>query len=137
MRSFKKESSLVKPVRASLRRRGFRRVQQEVQFYEYSMDLYAYSKAQDTTTAIELKLTRWSRAFQQALIYQLCADFVYVALPMATVERVDKSLFECHGVGLIGVRPGPRCVTVIEPKRSNVLDAQYREFYVSLLQGEV
>ena len=109
---FSRESALLEPVGGSLRRRGYRRQCSEVQFFEYSMDLYAYAPAKEATTAVELKLHRWMRAFQQGLVYQLCADFVYLALPMRAAERVDRRLLAQHGLGLIGVHPEPRCVVL-------------------------
>ena len=134
MPTFLRESALLEPVRGNLRRRGYRRQRPEVQFFEYSMDLYAYAPAKKTTTAVELKLHRWTRAFQQALVYQLCADFVYLALPMRAAERVDRPLLAQHGLGLIGVHPEPRCVVLLKAQQSTVVMPSYRDFYVRLMQ---
>lgn len=136
MPTFRKESALLGPVRGNLRRRGYRWQCPEVQFFEYSMDLYAYAPAKKTTTAVELKLHRWVRAFQQALIYQLCADFVYLALPMPAAGRVDCPLLAQNGLGLIGVHPGPRCVLLLEARQSTVVMPSYRDFYVRLMQEQ-
>jgi len=136
MPTFLRESALLNPVSGSLRRRGYRRQRPEVQFFEYSMDLYGYAATKNTTTAVELKLARWTRAFEQALIYQLCADHVYLALPMRAAERVEQPLLERHGLGLIGVHPGPRCVVVLEPQQSTVVMPSYREFYIRLMQEQ-
>jgi len=136
MPTFRNESALLEPVRGNLRRRGYRRQRSEVQFFEYSMDLYAYAAAKKTTTAVELKLARWMRAFEQALIYQLCADFVYLALPMPSAERVERALLARHGVGLIAVHPGPRCVVLLEAQQSTVIMPSYRDFYVRLMQEQ-
>ncbi len=136
MQTFRRESALLEPVRGNLHRRGYRRQCPEVQFFEYSMDLYAYAPAKKKTTAVELKLHRWMRAFQQALIYQLCADFVYLALPMRAAERVDRLLLARDGLGLIGVHPGPRCVVLLEARQSTVVISSYRDFYVRLMQEQ-
>lgn len=136
MPTFHRESALLDPVRGSLRRRGYRWQRPEVQFFEYSMDLYAYAPTKKTTTAVELKLHRWTRAFQQALIYQLCADFVYLALPIRAAQRVDRPLLAQHGLGLIGVHPGPRCIVLLEAKQSTVVMSNYRDFYVRLMQEQ-
>ncbi len=133
---FRRESALLEPVRGSLRRRGYRQQRPEVQFFEYSMDLYAYAPAKKTTTAVELKLHRWMRAFQQALVYQLCADFVYLALPMHAAERVDRPLLAQHGLGMIGVHPEARCVLLLEPRQSTVVIPNYRDFYIRLMQEQ-
>lgn len=134
MPPFLKESALFKPVSDSMRRRGYRRQRDEVQFYEYSMDLYGYAAKTDATTAVELKLSRWTRAFEQALIYQLCADFVYLALPVHSAARVEIPLLKRHGLGLIGVRPRMRCVMLLEARQSEVVMPNYRDFYIRLMQ---
>ncbi len=134
---FRKESALLDPVCDYLRSQGYRQQCPEVQFYEYRMDLYGYAPAKKKTTAVELKLHRWMRAFQQALIYQLCADFVYLALPMRAAERVDSLLLSRHGLGLIAVHPEPRCDVLLEALQSTVVISSYRDFYVRLMQEPV
>jgi hypothetical protein len=135
MQTFRNESALLEPVQRSLRRRGFGRQQDEVQFFEYSIDLYGYAAPVHMTVAVELKLSRWTRAFEQALVYQLCADHVYVALPWRAAKRVEIPLLEQHGLGLIGVQPGPRCVVLCPAQQSTVVMPDYRNFYVELLKG--
>lgn len=137
MPTFLSESSLLEPVRGSLRRRGYRRQLPEVQFFEYSMDLYGYAATKNKTTAVELKLSRWMRACEQAMVYQLCADFVYLALPICSAMRVETGLLARHGLGLIGVRPGPRCVMLLEAQQSTVVMPTYRDFYVRLMQEQI
>ncbi len=133
MQTFPRESALLAPVQRSLRRRGFGHQQDEVQFFEYSIDLYGYAAPTQVTVAVELKLSRWTRAFEQALVYQLCADRVYLALPWRAAKRVEIPLLEQHGLGLIGVQPGPRCVVLCPPQQSVVVMPDYRDFYVELL----
>lgn len=100
------------------------------------MDLYGYCAGSHMTIAVELKLSRWNRAFEQALVYQLCADHVYLALPFTSAMRVEIPLLERNGLGLIGVRPGPRCIMLLQAQQSTVLLPSYREFYVELMQGK-
>lgn len=128
------ESDLLAPVQESLRRRGYDRQRHEVQFFEYSIDLYGFASPVQTTVAVELKLSRWSRAFEQGLVYQLCADYVYIALPWRAAKRVEVPLLQRHGLGLIGVQPGPRCVILCPAQQSSVVMPSYREFYVGLLE---
>jgi hypothetical protein len=134
MLTYREESELRKPVSGNLRRRGYGRQRNEVQFFDYYMDLYGYAVESGRTTAVELKLTRWMRAFEQALIYQLCADFVYIALPIRVAGRVDIALLSRHGIGLLGVQPDLHCATMIEPEQSTVVISSYRDFYVQLMQ---
>lgn len=134
MASFLEESELFEPVSKSLHRRGYRRQSNEVQFFEYSMDLYGYAAKNDRTTAVELKLKRWKRAFEQALIYQLCADFVYLALPIESAQKVEIQLLKRHQLGLIGVHIDRGCVLLLAPEQSMVVMPTYRDFYVRLMQ---
>lgn len=136
MPTFLKEAALLKPVSGNLRRRGYRCQRDEVQFFEYSMDVYGYAKKSDSTTAVELKLHRWMRAFEQALVYQLCADFVYLAMPIKSAARVEIPLLKRHGLGLIGVHPGRRCATLLEAEQSTVVMPSYRDFYIRLMQEQ-
>lgn len=106
-----------------------------MQFFEYSIDLYGYAAPTQTTVAVELKLSRWTRAFEQALVYQLCADYVYLAMPWNAAKRVDIPLLEHHGLGLIGVQPDPRCVILCPAHQSSVIMPDYRDFYIDLLEG--
>ena len=61
----------------------------ELPFYEYRIDLYGFSCEENSTVAIELKLSDWRRAVEQAMLYQLCADLVYIAMPERATKRVD------------------------------------------------
>ena len=99
------------------------------------MDMYAYSRRDNLTVAIELKLRRWSRAVEQALLYQLCSDFVYIAMPSTATSSVDLALLDEYGIGLLSVQT-ERCSRVLQPRPSAVLRPHYRERYVALVSGE-
>jgi hypothetical protein len=133
---FKIESRLAKPVKKYLRRKGFTVQKQEVQFYDYSMDIYAFSEKNDLTVAVELKLNRWRRALEQAIIYQLCADAVFIALPSEGCRKVDRSLLLEHGVGLIGVSERGYCRQLVKPGISSVVNRVYRTEHITLLRGK-
>jgi len=47
---------------------------------------------------------KWQRAIQQAAVYQLCADYSFVALPIQSAINVDLALFRNCGVGVLIVR---------------------------------
>ena len=134
MPSILREAELLKPVSGNLRKQGYRKQQDEVQFFEYRMDIYGYASKTDRTTAVELKLHRWMRAFEQALIYKLCADYVYLALPAKTIARVEMPLLVTHGLGLICVENGHKCDVVLEAVQSTIVLPHYRDFYIQLMQ---
>lgn len=132
--TFRSEVELAAPVARYLRNKAFGLQDSEVPFYEYRMDVYGYSESKNLTVAVELKLKRWPRAVEQALLYQLCSDLVYIAMPETEVRRVDVEELEKHGLGLIAVGQ-KRCREVVKPKLSSVLHTYYKNEYVSMLQG--
>lgn len=133
----KRESTLVKPVARYLRRKGIRWQKPELPFYERRIDLFGVSRDGEgsLTWAVELKLCRWRRALRQALIYQLCSDFVFIAMPGGAVDSVELSVLKQHGIGLIAVGSGGRCREVVPPQRSAATNRAYREEYITLVRG--
>ena len=133
MTTFRREGELAFPVERYLRNRAFHRQLSEVPFYEYRMDMYGYSRREDLTVAIELKLRKWPRAVEQALLYQLCSDLVYIALPRSEVDKVDTNVLSEHGVGLLSVEEA-RCQEIVPAMRSQVLRKHYRDNYLAMLR---
>lgn len=127
------ESAMLDPVASYIRRKGYRRQRAELQFYEYRIDLYGFSRDRNETLAVELKLRNWRRAVEQALLYQLCADRVFIALPTRASSRVDPELLRLHGIGLIAVSDASRCLQVIPALPSNVVRCHYRDTYIEML----
>lgn len=117
-------------------RRGFTRQTTELQFYEQKIDVYGYSSREDLTVAVELKLEKWPRAVEQGLLYQLCADLVYLAMPAASVPRVPEELLSQHGLGLISVSDSGRCRVALHASRSTLVHLEYRSTYARMLSGE-
>lgn len=133
--SFDTESTLFEPVAAYLRRKGYRWQEKEVPFYEYRVDLYGFSKACGHTVAVELKLHKWQRALEQAVLYQLCADFAYIAMPVSSIVRVNAELLENHGIGLLAVRENGHCRQILPASKSTVVEKTYTKEYIKWLEG--
>ncbi len=133
--TFSREEEMAEPIARFLRNRAFRVQSSEVPFYEHRVDVYGYSRKGGLTIAIELKLVAWTRAVEQALLYQLCSDLVYIAMPSDQVRRVDVRLLLEHGLGLISVEPG-RCREIVPANRSPVVREHYRAECVAYLRGE-
>ncbi len=131
-----RECLMCEPVSSYLRRRGFRLQGRELAFYEYRIDIYGFSPKTSRTVAIELKLEKWRRAYEQSLIYQLCSDLVYMALPARVVPRVHVSLLRESGVGLISLDGSCRCKTILPARQSPAVRQFYRETLVANLRGE-
>jgi len=134
---FSRESQLLEPVARFAKRKGFGLQSVELPFYKYRIDLYGFSHKNDATVAIELKLKNWKRAVEQTMIYQLCADLVYIAMPEISARRVDKSELESNGIGLIGVRDSGTCTCVVLAKRHVEVHLPYRQLQIKYLKETV
>lgn len=132
--SFDKEALLLRPVEGYLYRQSFRWQRPELQFYEYRIDLYGFSRVRNLTIAIELKLKNWQRAFEQALIYQLCADLVFIGMPASSIRRVDLDLLGQHGIGLLAIDDNYRCRQILSSAHSAQTQPDYRNAYIELLK---
>ncbi|MBA3974544.1 MAG: hypothetical protein C0504_10040 [Candidatus Solibacter sp.] len=131
-----READLLRPVSRFARRKGFRFQYAELPFFDYRIDLYGFSRPTGDTVAIELKLKDWRRAFDQALIYQLCSDYVYIAIPLSTALRVERGHLLAHGIGMIAVDPSMRCSILLDALRSSEVRDYYRQPYVELLERQ-
>jgi hypothetical protein len=126
MTRFSSESLLGRPVARYLRKKGFSRVRTELPFYERRIDLYGDGGGHGPTVAVELKLVKWRRGLIQALIYQLCADFSFLAVPSKTADRVDVALLREHGIGLLAVKNDGSCEERLSAACSDVLRSDYK-----------
>jgi len=100
--AFGVESDLREPVATWLCREGFD-VRMEVPILGRRADLVGSRGT--TVAAIEMKMHRWVEALRQAIAYQLGADLVWVAMPLADASRAYRQrwTFEAQGVGLLAV----------------------------------
>jgi hypothetical protein len=129
-----READLLAPISGYTRRQGYTRQSAELPFYEYRIDLYGLSGQTGRTIAVELKLYKWQRALEQALLYQLCADFVLIAMPEQNLSRVNVDEVALHGIGLIGVG-SDRCRLELPARQSSEVREHYKRYYVELLKG--
>ena len=100
--AFRVESDLREPVATWLCDEGFD-VRMEVPILGRRADLVGSRGT--TVAAIEMKMHRWSEALRQAIAYQIGADRVWVAMPLAAASRAYRQrwTFEAQGVGLLAV----------------------------------
>jgi hypothetical protein len=124
---FSKEKQLLKPVAKFAQEQGFCLQEHELPFYEYRIDLYGFSAHQNSTVAFELKLTDWRRALEQALLYQVCSDYVYIAMPERSAGKVDVAKLRSQGIGLISVLESGDCSCLLPA----VAHSEVRQFYRS------
>jgi hypothetical protein len=133
-KKFFKEAQLLSPVAQYAKKRGFRLQLAEVPFYEYRIDLYGFSKSENATVAIELKLRDWGRALEQAMLYQLCSDFVYIAMPEDAANRVEIAQLEKEGVGLIAVQNTGECQCILSAQLHQEVRSFYRGHQIEYLR---
>jgi hypothetical protein len=100
--SFTLEAQLVGPVAAWLHGDGYR-VEAEVPILGRRADLVG--AREDALVAVELKMRDWREALRQAMAYQLAADRVFVAMPLAAASAAYRARwrFDTEGVGLLAV----------------------------------
>jgi hypothetical protein len=125
------ERDLIEPVVNYLRSIGCEQVVAELKFLDRGIDVYGVktSGRKTTTYAVELKLTKWTRALQQAAIYQLCSDFSYIAMPWKSVQSLDLRIFREAGVGVLFIRPDGTVGEMLSAKRS----LETRKHYVDAM----
>ncbi len=128
-----REAQLLDPVAKYARKKGFSVQVPELPFFEYRIDLFGLSKPTGDTIAVELKIKNWRRALQQALIYQLCSDFVFIALPEGKASLVNTAELAKHGIGLIVVTWDLRCRTELAAVRSSEVRDHYRQEFAEFL----
>jgi hypothetical protein len=134
VRRFFKESELLEPVSEFAKRQGYRLQRSELPFYEYRIDLYGFSRRTNSTLAVELKLNDWRRALEQATLYQLCADLVYIAMPETSTSRVDITELRKNRIGLISVRGSGKCTYILAATTHPEVRQFYRQTQITYLE---
>lgn len=91
---------------------------EEVPFLYKVADLFCFHEETGECIAIEVKVRNWREALTQALVYQMMADRVYVALCDEHLGPVDRELFTYKRVGLISVSTSGVVEIIIEAPES-------------------
>lgn len=113
-----KERTLLNRVERYFRNKNFQTCK-EVPLLDNSIDLVAYDNKFSKIIAVEVKVANWKRALQQAMLYQLCAHQVYVALWSNSLNKINLNNFNELGIGLISVDGTARKIT--NPRRSYII----------------
>jgi len=122
----KLERELLTPVMHYLSEIGCQKVVSELRFFDRGIDVYGVKKSRiNRTYAVELKLTNWQRALQQAAVYQLCADYSFVALPIQIALTLDLQQFKESGVGVLTVRPDGTVGVLLDALRTKETRIHY------------
>ena len=129
---YRNEQQLRCPVKDFFEQKNLR-VYEESPFYDRKIDFVACYRS-GWVVSVEVKLKRWQKALQQARIYQLCSDIVYVAMPACRVKFLDKELFIKRGIGFIGIYSSGQCKVLVKPSKSRFVKHYYKKELISMLR---
>ena len=76
----------------------------------------------------------WRRALEQAMLYQLCSDLVYIALPESSAKKVDLAELRKNGVGLLAVLNSSKCSCILPAAEHDEMRAFYRSTQIEYLK---
>lgn len=96
----------------------------EVPLITKKIDLVVFEISSSEIIAIEVKVSNWKRALQQALYYRLCADRTFVALWHEYIHRIKPELFKEKGIGLLEVNG--EIIHKIDARRSHSIQKSLR-----------
>ena len=125
--AFRVEAELLDPISRWLEEAGFE-VRTEVPILARRADVLGVRP--DGLAAVEMKMRDWSGALQQAIAYQVAAEWTWVAMPLAAASSAYRQRwrFEAEGVGLLAVddrgnvrtpisaRPSPRLLPFLRER---------------------
>ena len=92
--------------------------QQEVPFLLKVADLFCFNEDSGECIAVEVKVRNWRRALEQALVYQMMADQVYIALYIEHAKSVDRNLLQSKSVGLLTIDAFGEVTIILEAPNS-------------------
>lgn len=115
-----REVDLISPLVKTYIDKGYR-AYAEVKLSSRWIDVFLINDETEETIAVELKLSKWKKAYQQAKVYQMVADYVYVGMPEEFVHRAveNKKYFEELGIGILSING--KANTAIEARKSNLV----------------
>lgn len=76
--------------------------------------------------SIEVKVSNWKKALQQAYANLYVFDYSYVALWHKTIPNVDQTLFKKLGIGILEVNGS--CEELMKAKRSKLVILRCRSY---------
>ena len=130
-----RENTLSNRVEKYFRNKKFRTCK-EVPLLSNSIDMVAYKSDFSQIIAIEVKVKDWRRALQQATLYKLCANQVYIALWQKFLHRVNFEDLKELGIGVISVDGYAR--RIVEPKNSRIIHSSLMrnvKNYIAIRRG--
>ncbi|MGB2798287.1 MAG: hypothetical protein WBC82_00315 [Dehalococcoidia bacterium] len=87
---------------------------EEVPFLFKVADLFCFNEETGECIAVEVKIKNWREALEQALVYQMMADKVYIALYEDNIKAVDCGLLTSKSIGLLRVNGSGKIAVILE-----------------------
>lgn len=106
----------------------------EVRLFSRSIDVVA--KKRNTVISIELKLSDWKRAIEQASLDLRVSNYSYIALPEKKLSRIDRRMYLHvfnNGIGLISVDGNAKII--MKPVKSDKIQPKLRRNFLKSLRG--
>jgi len=125
------EKELYPPVKKYLQKEGYE-CYEEVKFLTRSIDLVGLKRKK--IIAIELKVSNWLKALQQALTCRLCAQETYMAISAQFLHRVDIELLQEFGIGLIVVEE-KKIEFILKAKKSKIIHKSMKNKILLQING--
>jgi hypothetical protein len=113
------EADIVTTCSGYFTRRGYV-VTPEVPIARKVADLYCVNLRTGHCVALEAKLRDWAAALSQALVYQLGADLVYIAMPHPAARKIPFRVLADHGIGLLAIHPDGSLTQMLAARPSPV-----------------
>lgn len=131
-----KETDLISPLVKTYLDKGFK-AYAEIPLSSRWIDIFMINENTNETIAVELKLTKWKKAYKQAKIYQIVADYVYVGMPEEYIHRAinNKELFEEIGIGLLSING--KASTALGAKKSNIVMENVKRELINKLDPDM
>ena len=83
--------------------------------------------------AVEVKVADWKRAIQQAILYRLVADRVYVAIWEDFAHRLDFDVFRHFGIGVLEVNGQTKCI--LPARTSRIIHETVRDRVMQIIKN--
>lgn len=112
---------------------------EDVKVNDRRIDVILYRKDNGRIIAVELKIKKWQRALEQAAVYQLFTNQVYVSLWHKHLNPKNIEVFNQYKIGVIVVEPTTKqdlkAKIIQKPKRSIKINKYYaKELRKSLFE---
>jgi len=118
-----RESAIVEAVVGWLTFLGYE-LYRELPILGRHIDLFAVHPIGRATIAVECKERDWRKAVWQAMVCQLIADNVYIALPPYTVTKQAYDVIREAGLGVLLVNQDGHCWPTLVPNPSRRPDVR-------------